>query len=532
MDEKDNGFQETLKRQWRRMGAEEDLERRIDILIGLLEYIKGNRQLWLQDHHVVIRKDIRRIYNRAVKLASEEKKIQLSEYKDLMSNITYVDKSSVSPSIVIIFNNRGSIPKYPIGRGVVMKLWISSTQRAPFNTENVIERYQSMGRDRFLDSENNLRTQLDYQHQEFGKYIDALDYETKIYKSTIRRIMKADKNNPFLRYVGSAETTTPSEIYRLINGDDDSDVLEFYCTLAQYLQSGRDSYEYSKLGQMKHRKSNLPLIEQVNFSCVLLPQQSIACFDNLIKTPDTQAVIMSLAKICDGIKQMYDNRLTHNDLHAGNILVSGNQVKIYDFDRAYLDGDPNPSLSSDCKEGVCGLGSACNIYHPNYYCIDFYKIISYLCFSQHWPIVKRLFGIPNNEATDALFRRSMFDYFSLNLGGQPTTYLHCPQYSYSFARVVEQMGPYNVILSRFIANVNDEMRSGRMGFTKSERVFNLDLERIKPSSAKPSSAKPSSAKPKILSSKEIDKALKQIGNMKYTFPELPQRPISYYINKD
>ena len=84
--------------------------------------------------------------------------------------------------------------------------------------------------------------------------------------------------------------------------------------------------------------------------------------------------------IVKGINNLKNNKISHNDLHENNIFVSylpnngGINTFIYDYDRSYYEGFPNPVLNIDicippCKQSQCNRRDDW---------LDFFKILHYV----------------------------------------------------------------------------------------------------------------------------------------------------------
>ena len=85
------------------------------------------------------------------------------------------------------------------------------------------------------------------------------------------------------------------------------------------------------------------------------------------------------SNIIRGISIINKKNITHNDLHSNNIFVvnlpnnHGINTFIYDYDRSYYEGYPNPVLNNNTCVDPCA-SSQCNIYD---YWLDFFKILHY-----------------------------------------------------------------------------------------------------------------------------------------------------------
>jgi hypothetical protein len=124
-----------------------------------------------------------------------------------------------------------------------------------------------------------------------------------------------------------------------------------------------------------------------------------------MSTSDIKTIIK---KIVVGIFYMYKNGLVHNDLHSGNIMIENGtgKVLIFDWDRAYMNGQANPLLSDNICNKLCS-SSQCNIFNTDDYAIDIYKILHY--------ILKTRRNIDSEVLLNDLFdiHSTIFDFFKL-----------------------------------------------------------------------------------------------------------------------
>ena len=147
-------------------------------------------------------------------------------------------------------------------------------------------------------------------------------------------------------------------------------------------------------------------------------------FETKLKYASTKDIVSYLQQIVLGIHCLYKHRIVHNDLHFENIMIANNRVLIFDWDRTYSkDLGHNPLLTRDRCGYMCSH-SLCNIYNPNGYAIDLYKILFYVVKSRSTlPGIYDISGIYNRKLhndcatilADALNIRGRIDYSIINI---------------------------------------------------------------------------------------------------------------------
>lgn len=183
-----------------------------------------------------------------------------------------------------------------------------------------------------------------------------------------------------------------SEIYKYISNQDDESIKQFF---VNFLYS--DDTTLRKLysdGLIADLQDNI-LIDRMKETGIMYDSiihviitentDSETLFDYLDRQTDTynndnyMLLSKKMSNIFDIVLQgiyVLNNKLEiqHNDMHFGNILIknkpymykmdflgvygylkSSYKISIFDFDRAYLKGHPNPLLTS-----LCNIGGGCN----------------------------------------------------------------------------------------------------------------------------------------------------------------------------
>ena len=300
---------------------------------------------------------------------SDGKPLITQEYINSFS-FYILPKNSASPTLIIV--NRAVEPP------TVVKLWQVHPEEA--KVKDVIKRQ--------------------------GK---ALKYEQRIYKDKIFAIKKEEEKAPLLHYIGDGCIRETDIIDYLKIGENEKAKIYLRLVLFRYTLDNESKAEYNKAETYDKIDNfiftNFPEISQVSvleFSCIILPYIECVTFSDVLRVETTDNVIRVFREIIKGIYLLYTNRVVHNDLHPGNIMIENDtgNVLIYDWDRAYSpDIGENPLLDSDvcntrplrCRESQCNLFQPA--FQPPGYAIDFYKILFYICSRRKADIEYILTGI-------------------------------------------------------------------------------------------------------------------------------------------
>jgi hypothetical protein len=237
----------------------------------------------------------------------------------------------------------------------------------------------------------------------------ALNYEQEIYDKDIRAILAEFKDAPFLEPTGtgvgtierlfrqfrfSPQVDTPSKIDQYIRllclalyvlhecniSPEKVTVLEMN---AVDLNWGDPEFYRSYFRLFPKEVVDLrPIFTQwwINTTITISYVDKCVEFTECLVSNGTLEVIADLKEIIRGLYILSLYNIVHNDMHSGNILVVNLPVKkrlIYDFDRCYKNGFPNPMLTDGVCDANCGLQSQCNRFNQNIP-TDFYKLLYYV----------------------------------------------------------------------------------------------------------------------------------------------------------
>jgi serine/threonine protein kinase len=360
-------------------------------------------------------------------------------------NIKVLAKTSSSPSLIITFTNEKL--KRHSNSQLIAKLWLTYNERK--------EELPVVNESNWLESEQNTKAFVNQQVNAYKNQLQGLDYERRVYQEVI--MPKIGRNKPFIPLVAGAKHATLEDVFAIFGGTPD-DYNYFFGCIVKYIELMSKKFNYSNL-----RPENLQVpkkwgyLDKVDFSCIVMPQMELTTFADVCTEHEFPIILLIFIKICFGLKLLYDNKIVHNDLHRQNILVSSDgDVKIYDFDRSYIQGQPNPLLNDDCTVKPCA-SSQCNIYHEGGYCIDFYKLLSYLTadIDVFQNFVKVLGLDPDklyeDETLYDIFYSARETFFSKKVPIQ-TSFLQCPESSKQWMLVIRDFGPLDTILSRLVTN--------------------------------------------------------------------------------
>lgn len=261
---------------------------------------------------------------------------------DIYKNYTYriLPKSSASPTLLII-NSAVTPPQ-------ILKIWLAEDQSSAAK---------------------------------------SLDYELFVYENKIMPNLKKYPSLPFLPYVGCCETTaTVSDLIKICNITNKQAI--YNISLAFFIFKSNPSIQFSyteddfeKYSSNHTIPKNLTdVVENLKIKSIILPFKNFTPVNEIWFSGSTELVVHYMRSLIHGIFLMYNNFIVHNDLHAGNVMITSDEkLLIYDWDRAYINKKENPLLDDQkCSTGKCGSNSQCNIYNQDGYAIDLYKSLFYM----------------------------------------------------------------------------------------------------------------------------------------------------------
>lgn len=218
----------------------------------------------------------------------------------------------------------------------------------------------------------------------------ALRYERKVYETKINPMLTLDPSLPLLKYTGSSQNITVDELAVFLNVKSVEDLQLLKYSIFIFTQAPGAEYEYDqKLLKIKLASLNTQqlimlntYVSKIRLDSMILPYIKFTPLKEMLNTCSTSQLKIYIKQIITGIFNMYNNGLVHNDLHYGNVMIDKNDnVLIFDWDRAYMLGEPNPFLNNiRCLRDGSQLcyASQCNILNKGGYAIDLYKILYYI----------------------------------------------------------------------------------------------------------------------------------------------------------
>ena len=220
------------------------------------------------------------------------------------------------------------------------------------------------------------------------------EYEKRIYSQKIHSIIQEDDRAPFLRYIGDDnECTTVGRLANYIGADDDKgrailylafyvlneisinpnlmpDVIDYH-SVEFYRNFFEDTFSLEKMASVRH----------ASVGAILTPRTTYRSFADILTVPVTTFHTDIYKEVVRGLYLLYKNRVVHNDIHSGNIMIENdtNKVLIYDWDRAYSpDLGDNPLLD----ENLCRF-SQCNRFFHDGRPIDLIKSMAYIVYNSY-----------------------------------------------------------------------------------------------------------------------------------------------------
>lgn len=265
---------------------------------------------------------------------------EISKYDEKNSSLKVNNKNSASPTIIIFDKNKK----------VSYKLWINN----PANPKEKL-------------------------------YFDCIEYEAKVYQRKISNLKRKygskvpilgaylDFFIPIQKFLDETLLCSPNEKYYFIA-----------CIVMYYRDPLSDNLKYDLphvLDYVKRKgytKSDLDIFATKGIHGIQteLIENCTTYYDLLERGLGLRELKPLFSQICLGIFLTYYTELQHNDLHPGNILVGDGNTKayIFDWDRAYVKGYPNPRLNTNYCKDDCSYAS-CNTYFTEGYSIDLFRLL-------------------------------------------------------------------------------------------------------------------------------------------------------------
>jgi hypothetical protein len=301
----------------------------------------------------------------------------------------------------------------------------------------------------------------------------GLDYENKVYSEKIKPMLDKNPDLPFLQYIGYGENTIQKleDDIKMIS-DEDRNLFRLAMLIFLRNPSVTDiKWDKDFFDEWKDRnnptEANINNVLNIRVKIIILPTIKFKSLHNILRIASTDQMKNIIKRIVYGIYCMYNNELVHNDLHSGNIMIEDDtdKVLIFDWDRAYMNGQPNPLLtSSPCDDGLC-VQSQCNVYNIDGYAIDIYKILHYILSMRKDidsdVLMADLFKIqPTRSDSEKL--KKIYDTLTYNpffnysiFTGHRCTFLQFPD---KHMRIVkDNFGSIEIILANTNSNIADDV---------------------------------------------------------------------------
>lgn len=315
----------------------------------------------------------------------------------------------------------------------------------------------------------------------------GLEYENKVYEKKVAPLLDKNPKEPFIKYHGYGEMNGEKLAHFIgINEanfpeEEEDEYIEDIDIALDYWQVcciffTRDpemEYDWEKLKNydVPYDYREMFSLDQMDFKFITLEYIECNTFTDCIRNYGTKDFLKVLKQVIEGIYILYKNKVVHNDLHSGNILITKKRnVKIFDYDRSYMKGINNPQLNSKQCEDLCSF-SQCNIYKEDGYATDFYKMLSYCSQREDFGVILDKFGITNSTGDEIksrffgkgdkytkiqnFFLRSMDDFFRKINNDRKCTYLQFPDSDMNYIK--SQFGTIDQIYK----NTKDKARFGR-----------------------------------------------------------------------
>ena len=240
--------------------------------------------------------------------------------------------------------------------------------------------------------------------KDYMKLLNGLNYEVKVYRNIIRPLIDYNICPNFVKYLGSSQRCSFLNLQDICKGKASAlKNLPRNISYMFYNQSNRPAIEDSTAVPIPQQYELQPaFLGSLTYNFLInqmIPDGTIKFADwqaqyinsNAKFTPDYWRVVFQVMAACYAMSL---TKMTHNDLHIGNIWVipfSHNKepvayiynnknynfvpkvkVMIYDFDRAYVHSfRDNQTLAGP----TCAQGSQCNEFIPNKDVIKFFGYV-------------------------------------------------------------------------------------------------------------------------------------------------------------
>lgn len=224
---------------------------------------------------------------------------------------------------------------------------------------------------------------LSPQIENFGvmeKRLKGLNYEMSVYSEVIRKLLDFKVNCHFVRYLGRGKSCTFDQLLRMLTAAEGFKSVEQWRNKlirnVIYISSAKnerpavddedgDTFAFSE-------QDSETVVSQFRYRLLVTEKSQTRLKDFLANQPRTPECFLKLFfQVATACYAMELSKLTHNDLHLGNVMVdtlpegeenlfvyyidskvyafrSRHVAKVYDFDRAYVERFPhNPILKKN-----------------------------------------------------------------------------------------------------------------------------------------------------------------------------------------
>ena len=287
--------------------------------------------------------------------------------------------------------------------------------------------------------------------------IIALDYERKVYKKLMLNMKKSDGSyiDPYyiLPSLGEVVNIDFNDLCSFLNCTEIEKqifrrIVYIYIKYPDYYETTQrieEIYEQGKIfdsASPEQIKNTQNIVSKAKFNIIITPniRHSTTLSDIMINITKKynkrqkefyiKSICLLLKKSFIGIKYLLKNRITHNDLHSGNILVQDingrgmYKVFIFDFDRSYIKGQENKLLNKYCDDYT-----QCNKFSK---WLDMLKLLCYVIRYLHKNMCFSIFSIMsdnriNNTNFDEfynLLKKNSFFFKKAGKGEQKISYFY------------------------------------------------------------------------------------------------------------
>lgn len=322
----------------------------------------------------------------------------ISKHKTVM-----LDKNSASPTIMIVSKINTS--------NVIAKVWFDNNQL--LQTRGLV--YESEMYDKLINPMSK-------------KFAVFLKYHSRLKKTSVRDLLKifgvklnTTEGIMIIKALIILHDKNPSRF----NYSDHKSINNYFKVM---------NYTTVTLASKMQYMLSTPTV-----SCIILPMlENFSTFSAILDDESTDTVLKLIKQVIIGIYLLHTEKIVHNDLHSGNILIiNKTRVQIFDWDRSYsprllvkefnmlnkkLGPTGNTTTRNILLGPICKRSGMCNSISS--YPRDLLKILHYILKKRtdYKTILGDIFGIMDKSVAEMIRNIAITDSFYKRTGSNGRKY--------------------------------------------------------------------------------------------------------------